>query len=279
MGRVRTFGAGLATLIAIIAMVGALPSLWVHYRVVDREGFTSFVSPMAHDRQIQDLMADEIAAQISDQTGGTLSATLVRPATGAYTRSDQFVADFADVLGQQHDWLFTEPTTDAERNGVLTLDLTEMVNRAIRDFGISGVRVTQPVEIPLSESRRSGLEAGRYATAGDQVTRIAFVAAGIAAVFALLALILARRRGFTLAALGVGAVIASAVSWVLGVFARGRADDEVAGAQSSAKQIARIVIDSSIDDLHHTSLIVGGVGVAAIAVGILVSLTLERSRR
>ncbi|MCX6470042.1 MAG: hypothetical protein NTW76_12105, partial [Corynebacteriales bacterium] len=67
--------------------------------------------------------------------------------------------------------------------------------------------------------------------------------------------------------------------WVLGVFARGRADDEVAGAQSSAKQIARIVIDSSIDDLHHTSLIVGGVGVAAIAVGILVSLTLERSRR
>ena len=128
---VRTFGAGLATLIAIIAMVGALPALWVHYRVVDREGFTSFVSPMAHDRQIQDLMADEIAAQISDQTDGTLSATLVRPATGAYTRSDQFVADFADVLGQQHDWLFTEPTTDAERNGVLTLDLTAMVNLSL----------------------------------------------------------------------------------------------------------------------------------------------------
>ncbi|MEH3157047.1 MAG: hypothetical protein PGN29_17580 [Gordonia paraffinivorans] len=273
----RTFGSGLAVLVAIVAMVVALPALWTQERIVDRAGFVSFVEPMAHDRQIQDLIADELTRQITDQTSAP--EILVAPATRQYTRSDLFPPDFADVLGQQHDFLFTEPGTDEQRSNVLELDLTAMVNRVVQRFGLpSSIRVDGPIRIPLGESQRSGLEAGRYATTGDQVTRTAWLALAVAVVAGLLALVIARRRGFTLAMLGVGAVIAGAVSWGATGVLRDRALDEFSGADSSPRQVARIILDRAGDDLQHTALITGGVGVAVIAIGILGSLVLERRR-
>ncbi|MBE7161603.1 MAG: hypothetical protein INR72_10180, partial [Williamsia herbipolensis] len=276
-GRVRTFGSGLAVLVAIVAMVVALPALWTHERIVDRQGFVAFVEPMAHDRQIQDLIADELTRQITDQTSAP--EILVAPATQRYTRSDLFPPDFADVLGQQHDFLFTEPTTDAERSNVLELDLTDMVNRVVQRFGLpSSIRVDGPIRIPLGESQRSGLEAGRYAHTGDQVTRTGWLALAVAIVAALLALVIARRRGVTLAMLGVGAVISGAVSWGATGILRDRALDEFSGTDSSPRQVARIIVDRAGDDLQHTALITGGVGIAVIAVGVLSSLVLERRR-
>ncbi len=272
----RTLGAGLLTLIATIAVVCAVPSLWAHYRVVDPGGFTSFVEPMATDRAIQDLIADELAVQISDQASGVVPSSIVEPATRAYTRSDQFPADFADVLSQQHDWLFTEPTTEAQRNGIMELNLTPMVNRVLKGYGLSGVRVDGQIEVALSESQRSGLEAGRYRAIGDRITQVGFGAAVVAVIAALLALVIARRRGFTLAALGVGVVVAAAISWLLGALMRSRARDEVAGAENSPRQVAELIIDKAVSDFHTTALVVGGAGVVAVALGILVSLIFER---
>lgn len=274
----RTLGAGLLTLIATIAVVCAVPSLWAQERIVDPGGFTSFVEPMATDRAIQDLIADELSVQISDQASGVVPSSIIAPATRAYTRSDQFPADFADVLGQQHDWLFTEPDTAAARSGIMELDLTPMVNRVISNFGLSSIRIDGRIEVPLSESQRSGLEAGRYRAIGERITQIGYGAVAVAVIAALLALLVARRRGFTLGALGVGLVIAAAISWVLGVVMRGRARDEVAGAESSPRQVAELIIDKAVDDFHTTALVVGGAGVVAVAVGILVSLIFERRR-
>ena len=277
MGRVRTLVAGLATLVAIVAMVVALPALWTHERIVDRAGFVSFIEPMAKDRQIQDLIADELTRQITDQTPAP--EILVAPATRKYTQSDLFPPDFADVLGQQHDFLFTEPTTAADRANVLELDLTAMVDRVVQRFGLpSSIRVDGPIRIPLGESQRSGLEAGRYATTGDQVTRTAWLALAVAVIAGLLALLLARRRGFTLAMLGVGAVVSGAVSWGATGILRDRALDEFSGTDSSPRQVARIILERAGDDLQHTALITGGVGVAVIAVGVLGSLVFERRR-
>jgi hypothetical protein len=275
---VRTFGSGLAVLVAIVAMVVALPALWTHERIVDRQGFVAFVEPMAKDRQIQDLIADELTRQITDQTSAP--EILIAPATQRYTRSDLFPPDFADVLGQQHDFLFTEPTTDAERSNVLELDLTDMVNRVVQRFGLpSSIRVDGPIRIPLGESQRNGLEAGRYATTGDQISRTGWLALAVAVIAGLLALVIARRRGTTLAMLGVGAVISAAVSWGATGVLRDRALDEFSGADSSPQQVARIILDRAGDDLQHTALITGGVGVAVIAVGVLASLVFERRRR
>jgi hypothetical protein len=274
---VRTLGSGLAVLVAIVAMVVALPALWTHERIVDRAGFVAFVEPMARDRQIQDLIADELTRQITDQTSAP--EFLVAPATRQYTRSDLFPPDFADVLGQQHDFLFTEPTTDEQRSNVLELDLTAMVNRVVQRFGLpSSVRVDGPIRIPLGESQRSGLEAGRYARPGDQITRTGWLAVAVAVIAGLLALVLARRRGVTLAMLGVGAVVSGAVSWGATGLLRDRALDEFSGADSSPRQVARIILDRAADDLQHTALITGGVGIAVVALGILGSVVFERRR-
>lgn len=275
VGRVRTFVSGLAVLVAMVAMVVALPALWTTERVVDRSGFVALVEPMARDRQIQDLIADELTRQITDQTSAP--EIFVAPATRQYTRSDLFPPDFADVLGQQHDFLFTEPTTAAARANVLELDLTAMVNRVVQRFGLpSSIRVDSPIRIPLGDSQRGALEAGRYARTGEQITRAAWTAVAVAVVAGVLALLVGRRRATVLAMLGAGAVIAGAVSWAGTGVLRDRALDEFAGTDSSPRQVVRLILDGAADDLRQTALVTGGVGVAVLAVGVLGALITRR---
>ncbi|MBT0566978.1 hypothetical protein [Williamsia sp. CHRR-6] len=266
----RTFASLLATVVAIIAMWVAVPSLWMQYRVIDRDGFTSFVEPMARDQQVRTVIGDEIARQIAAQTD-VVPEAVIRPATLAYTRSDQFPADFADVLGQQHDFLFEPPRDAAARNDILELDLTAMVNRVVRQFGITGVSVTGPIRIPLSETRRSGLEAGRYHQAAQQITRLAYGSTALAVIAALAALALARRRALSLAALGAGAVIAGVCSYVVAWVLRDRAEAEFSGAVSSPRQVAQIIIEKTSDDLQNTALVVVVVGSALTVATVLVS--------
>ncbi len=272
----RTLGAGLLTLIATIAVVCAVPSLWAHHRIVDPGGFTSYIEPMATDRAIQDLIADELAAQISDRAAGFVPSAVVEPAARAYTRSAQFPDDFADVMDQQHDWLFDEPTTAAQRNGIMELNLTPMVDRVLAGYGLSGIRVDGQIAVALSESQRSGLEAGRYRAVGDRITQIGYTAAAIAVAAGVLALLVARRRGVTLVALGAGVVLAAAIDWGLGTVVRGRARDEVSGAESSPRKVAEMIIDNAVGDFDTTALVVAVGGAVVVMAGIAVSLIFER---
>ncbi|WP_076478834.1 hypothetical protein [Williamsia sterculiae] len=274
----RTLGSGLSTLIAIVAVICAIPSFWTHQRLIDSAGFRSMSQPLGHDRAVQDAVADELVAQITaDNAGGAASALVVKPLVTAYTRGSDFPSDLSDVLGQQHDWLFDAPTAREQQQGTMQLDLTAMVNRAIASQGI-GVTVRGPITVALSESRRSGLEAGRYHQIGQRIDQIAVVAAGVAVIAAFLALVIARRRGLVLCALGFGVVVAGGIAWLLGALLRNRAYAEVSGAADSARRIADRLIDRGVDDLHHTGLITGGVGVAMVAIGLLVSLTVDRRR-
>ncbi len=71
------------------------------------------------------------------------------PLAAGYTDSEQFRLDFADVVGQQHAWLFTEPAPGADTS-VMQLDITAMINRALnltgtpeRDLGTGRRRIDQ----------------------------------------------------------------------------------------------------------------------------------------
>lgn len=272
----RSFLAAVLCLIAIVGAAIAVPALWVNERVVDGDGFSETVAPLADNSEIQQLIADEITAQVG-AAAPLVPSALVAPLAKAYTQSDEFPKDFVEVMNQQHDWLFDEAKPEDEGQ-VMSLDLTPMVNRVLSDQGLGGITVEGPIEVPLSDSAQSGLEAGRYHHLGEQIGYIAFGSAIAAVIAALGALVIARRRGFVLVAVGFGIIVGGVLTWLLGEWARRRAQDEVSGAEGSSRQVADLMVDKVVDNMQNVALISVGAGVALAAVGLLISVFLERRR-
>lgn len=264
----RSFVSGLATVVAIVAIIAALPALWIKERVIDPEGFSSTAATMAANKQVQSDMADEIVNQVVAGTNGLVPALIVKPIATAYTSSPQFQTDFVDLAAQKHAWLFDE-ATPAEQGKPMELDLTAMVNRVVASTGVQ-VTIPGPITVAISSGAGDTLSAGRYHRLSTQITQIAYTSVIVAIIAALLALVVGRRRGTILAWLGFGAVLAGAISWGLATLMAQRAKEEVAAADGAARQVAEVTIDGAIGDLTNVALIVGGVGLAVIVVGVVV---------
>jgi hypothetical protein len=273
---VRSFLAAVLCLVAIVAAAVAVPAFWVNDRVVDRDGFREIVAPLADNTTVQKYIADEITAQVSSQAPLVPDA-LIAPLAQTYTRSDNFQQDFADAMVQQHEWLFNEAKPEDEGR-VMSLDLTGMVNRVIADVGLGGVEIEGPILVPLGDSAQSGLEAGRYHNLGDQIGVLAIASLVIAVIATLIALIVARRRGLVLLAVGFGIILGGIATWLLGEGVQSRALDEVSGADDSAREVADLIVDKVVNDMQNVGLIAVGAGVAVGAVGLLISVALERRR-
>lgn len=262
----RTFLGGLLTLIAMVAVVLAVPSMWLQARLIDEQGFASTVTPMASNPQVKDYLVGQVASAVQEQTGSAVAGQVAQAAARSYADTAQFRADFVDLATQQHAWLFNPPPADADRS-VMQFDITAMVNRVIAQIGV-GARVSGPILVPLDHAG-SGLEAGRYHDIGRQITSLAYVSTVIAVVAALLALLFARGRSSVLAWLGVGVLLAAAVSWAGGIWFTHRAQAEVAGVEDAGRAVADAVVNGAVDDLHHVLLIVAAVGAGMMVVGLL----------
>ena len=263
-------------LVAIVGAAIAIPAFWVNSNLVDRDGFSDMVSPLADNPKVQEHIADEITVQVS-AAAPLIPEALIRPLAGAYTRGDNFKADFTEAMNQQHDWLFEEASPEDEGQ-VMSLDLTPMVNRIIDDRIFGGIEISGPIEVPLTDSAAAGLEAGRYHDLGDQIGYIAYGSLVIAVVAALGGLAVARRRGLVLAAVGFGVIFGGVLTWLMGDFAQRRALDEVSGADGSAREVAELIIDEVVDSMQKIGLIAAFAGVALAVAGGLVTVMLERRR-
>ncbi|MFZ2238368.1 MAG: hypothetical protein WAV90_02350, partial [Gordonia amarae] len=152
----RTFLSAVLTLVAMAAIVLAVPSLWVKERLVDSEGFASSMRPVAEQQKVRDYMTEQITRGVIDRAGGAGSFTggvtsaFVTPLARAYTDSDQFEEDFVQVVADQHDYLFDEPGVDAADDQGLQLDIAPMVNRVLSKLGISAQ--TDGIMVELSGS-------------------------------------------------------------------------------------------------------------------------------
>lgn len=266
----RTLLGGLLTLVSMVAIVVALPSLWLAERVVDRDGFTATVQPLASDPEVKNYLADEVASAATDRSGIPQVGAVARKVAQAYANSPQFEKDFTDLVRQQHAWLFDEPAPGVDRT-VMSLDITEMVNRVIAQTGIS-YRVPEPIRIPLDRGGGTGLEAGHYHGVGQQITTIGWWSAAVAVLAGLLALLVAHSRGAVLIWLGTGAVISALVSWTGGIGVAARAKQELSGADEAGRKVAEVVIDGALDDFQHTALVVGAVGAGVVIVGLVIRL-------
>ncbi|MFT4200586.1 hypothetical protein [Gordonia sp. (in: high G+C Gram-positive bacteria)] len=263
----RSFLAFLTGLIAIVAIVAALPLTWVKERVIEERGFQATATKMGESPQVREYMAKTITDEITKRTAGA-AAVVVRPAADRYTHSAGFTADFVDLANQQHAWLFNEAPPGADTT-VMRLDLTNMVRRVAGQVNpVLARQVPGPILVPISQ-RDQALEAGRYHVPGRQISQWAYASVALAALAAMLALFFARRRSGMLAWLGFGGLLSAAVSYAGGFFFAARAKDEFTVTDAGVRQVAEVTIDGLVDNLHQWAMVVGGVGAALLVVGLL----------
>ncbi|MCF8588596.1 hypothetical protein [Gordonia liuliyuniae] len=272
----RSVASGLFTVVAMIAVIIAVPSMWVSQRVVSTDGFAASAGDAARDSQVQDYFAEKVAASVEEQTSVPLAGTVVEPLAREYTRSDGFVQDFQEIARQQHDWLFTAPGPETDTH-VMDVNVTPMVNRVLASANLpTEVTVDRPIYIGIDQHR---LTAGSMESTGRLVSATSWTAVIVAAVAAILALLIANRRSTVLAWLGVGVLLSAAGAFGIAQYIRWLAGDKAADTDEAARRTVEVVADGVSSDLIRTSAIVGAVGVLVIVAGLLLRVVGGRQPR
>lgn len=248
----------------MVAMIVAVPSVWLTQRVVSTDGFVASATEAAKTSQVQDYFAQKVAESIEQASGSQLAGDVVLPVAQAYTRTNAFVDDFSEVARQQHDWLFTQPAPDADLH-LMELDISPMINDAIKSSPIPlPVTINNPIVVTIDQSQ---ITAGSMEDSGKLVTVSAWVSVIVAIVAALLALLTATRRTTVLAWLGAGGVLAGVVGALLAVATKNVVSDRLADTDPSARSTIEVVVGGIADDLTTLSIWVGGAGLLVLVAG------------
>ncbi|MGJ9423121.1 hypothetical protein [Aeromicrobium sp. CF3.5] len=212
----RSVIAGLAGLIAALAVAVVLPVTWLAANIADEDGFVDATTQLASDQEFRAEIIDVVAAGVVDRAevpelAASGAQDVVRAGAEQVVSADGFVDLFEEVQRASHRATFA----DGDR---IVLDLTP-VSTAIIDSIDEGL----PFELPApAELQTSGGEED-VAPVLDFVDRSpdrALLGLGVAAVAAVICVLAARRRSTAL--LGLGIATAASV-WLAGQVVRDQA--------------------------------------------------------
>lgn len=278
----RTLLSAVLALLALVVAAGGLASAWLDGNLVEESGFVALAAPLGEDADFQAALTDALAQEATATTGlpeqlEDVVEPLIRDAAAAVTGSSGYPAAWAEALRLSHAVTFARAPDAADPvPAVLTLDLGPVMALVAEDIGGPlGVDVPLPADttIDIGSLERGGLLSGL----ADVVQAWRLYLAG-AAVLALLALVIARRRGTTLALLGlgvagIGAIGLLAADWIPGAAARTPGTSALADVflRGLAGRAGAGIAEDSVP------LVIGGLVVAVI--GVLAQFLLGRRRR
>ncbi|THJ65521.1 hypothetical protein E8P82_12325 [Arthrobacter echini] len=278
----RTLVSALLALLALVAAAGGLAAAWIDENLVDESGFVALAAPLAEDAEFQAALTDSLVEEATTTTGLPERITsfvepLIRNAVTALTDTAGYPAAWDRTLRVSHALTFAQaPEPGEPAPAIITLDLAPVIGLVTDRLG-DGLGVEVPVPEDTTIEVGSLERGGMLSWASDAV--IAWpVYLTIAGVLAVLAVVVARRRGTTLALLGLGV----AGIGVLGVLA-GRLLPERLGGAPGMSAVADVFVQGVAaragTDIAGSSVAVLVAGLMAMAVGIAVRLTFGRRRR
>lgn len=278
----RTFVSALVGLLSLVVAAGGLVSAWVDENLVDESGFVALAAPLGENDEFQTALTDSLAQEVIANVGlpghfDSLVEPIIRDASQAVTGSPGYPAAWRETLRLSHAFTFAQaPEASEPAPAILTLDLAPVIGLVAENVGGSiGVDVPVPDDttIDVGSIDRGGLLSG----VADAVEAWRLYLAG-AAVLALLALVIARRRGTTLALLGLGV----AGLGVIGVLAEGwlpAATARAPGTSAIAEVFLQGLAARAGADIAATSVPVIVGGLMAVAIGVVARLAFGRRRR
>lgn len=278
----RTLLSALLALLALGAAAMGLASVWIDENLVQESGFVALAAPLAEDEDVQAALADSLVEEVTGSTGlpdllDSFVEPLIRDAAGAVTEASGYPAAWTETLRRSHAFTFAQaPDPSQPAPAVLTLDLGPVLQLVADSVGGGlGLDVPLPADttIDIGSIERGGLLSG----VADVVQSWALYLAA-AGILAVLALVVARRRGTTLALIGVGVVVIgvlglSAPEWVPAVAAR------APGTSAIADVFVRGLAERAGADIavSSTPVLVGGL--MAVVLGLALQFTVGRRRR
>ena len=206
----RTLVSALLGLLALVAAAGGLASAWLDENLVEESGFIALAAPLAEDADFQTALSESLVQEVTANTGlpeqvQSFVEPLIRDAAGAVTGSSRYPGAWTETLRLSHAVTFAQaPEPSEAAPAILTLDLGPVLGLVAESVGGSvGVDVPVPQEttIEVGSLERGGLLSG--IAQGVEPWRLYLTGA---AVLGVLALLVARRRGTTLALLGLGVI-------------------------------------------------------------------------
>lgn len=272
----RSVASVAAWVVAVLAILVALPAGWTATHVTSEDGFVSLVGPLVTDEKVRDAVIDEVTAALVNNAAlpVTVPASLQEVVRTAVRGAAERVAGdpgwreaWDESIARTHRSLFQE--TDGP--GYFSIDAAP-----VADYVLDKITGSLPVEITAPQTVPVVLETVEDDTALEVARQAPTVAigAGLVAVLAALASVaLARRRAVGVAGLGVGLLLSAAVLWpVLGAVADAALDQPATGgtvAQTVADQLVAVTQDSAQGWLTVTA-VAGGVVLVAGAAGAVV---------
>jgi hypothetical protein len=285
MSAARSAATGLMWLITTVLLAAALPAMWVQTNLVDRGGYAALSQRAAGDPQLQSAIATELTAQVG-RLSPTADSTVVSAIAKTYTASSSFPPQFAQAGAFAHRWLFADwggsgVDPGVDQQGRWVIDFAPMLSDAafaqtLRDYSIT---VPTALPIPFTDTAPAALRPGALRSYGMWMPWVGWGLAALTAAAALLTLYVAARRGKTLAALGVSALLVGAAGWG-GIefgrrYTRAALDDNTSG---NLRRVADGMVVAAQNSMHqwlNLTLVIGG---GLVIVGVIVSLLASLSK-
>jgi hypothetical protein len=266
----RGFLAAVSGLVAVAALAVALPAAWVAVSVADEDGFVSLSRDVVTDRAVQDAASNLLTTRLEREAGlpAQLAETgrrLLERATDRVFDDPQLSGAWAETLRRTHAALLDDPAA-ASGQVPVPLDLAPLARLAAeRTDGLVDAPDRLVVELP-------GGPDARALRLVDESPGLALAAGLVAAVGALVALLVARRRGVALVWLGVGAVAAAGLDAGLARLARERTVDASTGdglQTALVRALADVGVTSFDGWLVWTALSGGVLAVLGVVVALV----------
>lgn len=255
--------------VALLALLAAVPLLWISTHVADEDGYVKLSSSVAEDSELRAAftayLSDELVsrgfvpAALEDTTRTVLTAVASRAANDA-----GFIDAWEETQRSFHRSAFADPTPR-----VLAVDLQPLASFVTKR--VSG-------GLPITLRVPDGLVVPVISDAGDReavqqvkdTTRYGTLAAVVALVGAASCLLLAHRRSAALTGLGIGSVVVAGLLWLVSGPAAQRVLDHTAAPSEFARTLQKLLVDRASDSLAAWLVvlaIVGGVVAVAGVVG------------
>lgn len=269
-------------LITTAALTVAIPVAWAQHAVVSRSGYTALAARAATQPALRGAVAGELATQLNamaTKAGYGSSINVLAGAADSYTDSAAFPGQFGTVNGYAHDWLFTDTAARTDSSGHWVVDLSPMLQDASLKATLAGFGVKPPEKLQVPVTDTAGLRPGQFRVASTWGPWAAAGACAVAGLLALLTLLAARSRGKILAALGISLLLIGAAGWAGIEIGRPYLNTALNRTSGNMRQIADVMSDYGIADMHHWLNITLAAGVALVVIGAMSTLIANLGRR
>lgn len=271
----------LCWLVVTAALAVAVPAAWAQTNVIDEDGYTALAEDAAHDPALQSAVAAELTTRamtlINEHSSGRNSldsadSSMVHDVVATFTAGPSFPPLFAQVNRAAHTWLFSAPQSG--RDGEWVVDVAPMLKDTSiqRTLDTYGVKVPATLKVPLTVSAGDPVLQGQLNRAAVWGPWVSFGSGVVAVVFALLMLVLARRRGRALTALGVSALLVGAAGWA-GIEVGGRyVNDALNRTTGDIRRMADVMVGHAEASLHWWLNVTLIAGAGLVAIGLITAM-------